>query len=684
MRNVILVLGMHRSGTSAAAGFLVKLGGAQPRTLMPAEGGNERGYFESQALMTFHEELLASAGSSWTDWRQFNPAWYQSPTGAAFRKRAKQLFKEEFDGEPLAVLKDPRVCRFAPFWLEVLAGIKARAGVVIPVRSPLEVAFSMRKRNDFSLATGALLWLRHIIDAEIASRTLPRSIFTWDQLLWDWRSVAEKTSRELGLPWPRLTDATAHEIENFIGHDLVHHRVSASELAAHSDIHEWTMSAYRAMLKLARAPRSRSALKQLDKIRDAFNRASRMFGRTVLEDEVRSQYLLRETAKLAAERDHWLRQHDAARAELAEVLEAKEQILLELNARAREANDLAQALAEQRCQREQAELALAREKSLNVEVANDLPSAAPSEITETQDAKKERHVTEHALGFEQARSKNSIAELKPVAEGMQAIETLSTGRTQPSQNPRRDARFHLHRLHFLEYVDPSKERGLEIGAFDLPLVEPSEGRCDLADWNSIEYLRDLAERQPGHNPDFVAPVQFNLRQGYDQIPEGYDWICASHVIEQVPDIIGWLSQMASKLRAGGILFLVIPDKRYTYDIYRRESRFTDALLAHRSALKHPSFAQVFDHFYYSAPGVIAHDVWAGNPIPGPKLDFAESLMLAERAEHAYSDAHCWVLTPDSFLALTRSLTDAHMTNFQLVDLRPTAPGMLDFSVVLRK
>ncbi|MGB6174940.1 MAG: hypothetical protein WBF43_01055 [Methylocella sp.] len=368
MRNVILVLGMHRSGTSAAAGSLVKLGGAQPKTLMPAEGGNERGYFESQALMIFHEELLASAGSSWTDWRQFNPAWYQSPAFPAFQKRAKQLFKEEFAGEPLAVLKDPRICRFAPFWLEVLAGMKARARVVIPVRSPLEVAFSMRKRNGFSLATGALLWLRHIIDAEIATRALPRSIFTWDQLLRDWRSVAEKASTELGLSWPRLSDATAHEIENFVGYDLVHHRVSARELAAHPDIHEWTMSAYRAMLKLAHAPQSRSALKTLDKTRDAFNRASRMFGRTLLEEEIRSQDLWRETAKLAEERDHWLRQHDAARAELAGALQAKEQISLELNARAREASEF----AEQGCQREQAELALAAEKSLNLQLANDL------------------------------------------------------------------------------------------------------------------------------------------------------------------------------------------------------------------------------------------------------------------------------------------------------------------------
>jgi hypothetical protein len=366
MRNVILVLGMHRSGTSAAAGSLVKLGGAQPKTLMPAEDGNERGYFESQALRTFHDELLASAGSDWTDWRQFNPAWYQSPTATAFQKRAKQLFKEEFDGEPLVVLKDPRVCRFAPFWLEVLAGIKARVCVIIPVRAPLEVAFSLRKRDGFSLATGALLWLRHIIDAEIATRALPRSIFSWDQLLGDWRSVAEKASTELGIPWPRLSDATEHEIENFVGYDLVHHRVSAPVLTAHPDIHEWTMSAYRAMLKLARSPQSSSALKTLDKTRDAFNCASRMFGRTVLEDEIRSQDLQR--------------QHDAARAELAGDLQAKEQTSLELNALAREASDLAQALAEQGHQREQAELALAREKSLNAQLA-DAVAAAEKEFT---------------------------------------------------------------------------------------------------------------------------------------------------------------------------------------------------------------------------------------------------------------------------------------------------------------
>jgi hypothetical protein len=131
-------------------------------------------------------------------------------------------------------------------------------------------------------------------------------------------------------PWPRLSDAAAHEIETFLDYDLVHHGVSAPQHEAHPDIHEWTMSAYAAMLELAREPRSSSALKTLDDIRDVFNRASGMFGRTVLDDELRRADLRRNTAKLAEERDHWSRQHDAARTELAKALQENERLSLKL------------------------------------------------------------------------------------------------------------------------------------------------------------------------------------------------------------------------------------------------------------------------------------------------------------------------------------------------------------------
>jgi hypothetical protein len=57
-REALLVLGMHRSGTSAVAGLLVRLGAQPPKTLMEGDADNRKGYWESTALCAFHERLL--------------------------------------------------------------------------------------------------------------------------------------------------------------------------------------------------------------------------------------------------------------------------------------------------------------------------------------------------------------------------------------------------------------------------------------------------------------------------------------------------------------------------------------------------------------------------------------------------------------------------------------------------
>ena len=68
-RTVILVLGMHRSGTSALARTVNLLGAAAPRTLMPADPSNPRGFWESNKLVPIDEAILAAMGSSWHDWQ---------------------------------------------------------------------------------------------------------------------------------------------------------------------------------------------------------------------------------------------------------------------------------------------------------------------------------------------------------------------------------------------------------------------------------------------------------------------------------------------------------------------------------------------------------------------------------------------------------------------------------------
>src|ERR1043166_4943047 len=85
-RKAILILGMHRSGTSAGAGVAHALGAAGPRSLMAPDEFNPRGYFESSVLSVAFDEMLASLGSSWHDWRELSLRSLSSDAAAQHRE----------------------------------------------------------------------------------------------------------------------------------------------------------------------------------------------------------------------------------------------------------------------------------------------------------------------------------------------------------------------------------------------------------------------------------------------------------------------------------------------------------------------------------------------------------------------------------------------------------------------
>ena len=251
-------------------------------------------------------------------------------------------------------------------------------------------------------------------------------------------------------------------------------------------------------------------------------------------------------------------------------------------------------------------------------------------------------------------------------------------------NARRDYRFHLHRGHFIRHVNLRTSKGLEIGAFDLPLVKAEEGYCEFADYRSTAELQDLARQMKGHNPDNVAPIRYDLKQGYDSIDKQFDWIVTSHVIEHIPDVIGWLKTLAAKLSDGGILFLVVPDKRFTFDCFRRETTTTDLVEAHRLKLTQPSFAQVFDHQFYATEAVDPGIIWAGGTAQPPRYDYQLAMQTAGRALHEYVDTHCSVFTPESFSRLFLNLQRAGAIPFRLGEVRSTQANQMDFSAVLNR
>ncbi|KQX22753.1 MULTISPECIES: sulfotransferase family protein [unclassified Sphingomonas] len=220
-RIAILVLGMHRSGTSALARLLGYLGAALPTDAIDAHADNARGYWESAAIVKADDQLLRVARSSWFDPRPLDLSRLDPSALRSRKDRIWEAVTAAFGEAPLMAVKDPRQCRFVPTVVETLAehGVASRA--VLMLRSPQAVARSIASRDGTTPAFAHLLWLRHMIEAERASRGLMRAVIGFDAMLADWRDAARRLLPLTGGAMPE--GLTAAAIGAFLDPALRHH-----------------------------------------------------------------------------------------------------------------------------------------------------------------------------------------------------------------------------------------------------------------------------------------------------------------------------------------------------------------------------------------------------------------------------------------------------------------------------
>jgi O-antigen biosynthesis protein len=223
----ILVLGMHRSGTSALTRMLNLLGVGLGKELMaPKDDNNRLGFWEDQKVVDIHDALLKKLDRSWDDLRELPDGWLDTDAAADACSALIDHLKSEFDGMHLWVVKDPRMCRLVPLWQQVLKRLNVRVCALLTVRHPWEVAASLMTRDGMGEAKARLLWLEHMVDAERSTRHLPRLTITYDQLLADWQACADRITRALGISWPVPVDQCRSEIDAFLTNNERHHRAS--------------------------------------------------------------------------------------------------------------------------------------------------------------------------------------------------------------------------------------------------------------------------------------------------------------------------------------------------------------------------------------------------------------------------------------------------------------------------
>ncbi|HKZ11332.1 MAG TPA: hypothetical protein VJL61_11590 [Rhodanobacteraceae bacterium] len=221
----ILVVGMHRSGTSAATRVLNLLGVELGGSLLDPGPGNRLGHWEHREVVAIHEALLRDLGMSWDDTRALPVEWTASAAAHAAMQRIAGLVAQEFSGSKLWAVKDPRLCRFLPLWIEALAGSGIDLRVLFVVRHPAAVADSLKARDGLDAAGTHLRWLEHFAEAEFATRDLPRAIILYDDLLSDWRSAMEWLAACFRLRWPGSIAAASPEIDAFLSEGERHNLV---------------------------------------------------------------------------------------------------------------------------------------------------------------------------------------------------------------------------------------------------------------------------------------------------------------------------------------------------------------------------------------------------------------------------------------------------------------------------
>ena len=297
-RRALLVLGMHRCGTSVVTRIVSLLGAQLPINLLPANEYNEQGYWEPENIVEIHDELLAAAGSSWHDVSPFPRSWYRSQEARQFRDRLVEAVRLEFGESPVFVLKDPRICRFVPFWCSVLENVKAQPSFIIVYRHPLEVAASLESRDRMVPAHSLLLWLRYVLDAEHETRGFQRAFLSYEELLHNWREAMSRVGTDLGIEWPQPMHEAAVQVEATLSARYRHHSISADELMARPDILDWVKQTYDV---LEHRDLDGKATKMLDQIRGQLDVADRAYSPILAEERLRTSTMKTEVERLSEE-----------------------------------------------------------------------------------------------------------------------------------------------------------------------------------------------------------------------------------------------------------------------------------------------------------------------------------------------------------------------------------------------
>ena len=225
-------------------------------------------------------------------------------------------------------------------------------------------------------------------------------------------------------------------------------------------------------------------------------------------------------------------------------------------------------------------------------------------------------------------------------------------------------------------INVTHGRGIEFGPLHDPIIDSSHKGVIYIDHADTSQLQEKYRNDPNVDTREIVNIDFvylgkDLSQTINET-HSLDYAVSSHVGEHIPDFIGWLRDIHSVLNAEGKLVIVLPDKRYCWDIHRKRSTGKEMMAANKKSLKRPNLKMIWNGKFkaVSRDGKITwytFDNLSKQPqyskVRSMKEIFASLLKYFLKGE--YLDVHCWVFSADTFPILIDELRARDLCDFTL-------------------
>jgi hypothetical protein len=246
----VIILGMHRSGTSLAAEIAYRWGAyIDTSLLIETNDGNPRGYWEHRHLVELNDKLLAMVHSSWKvpPTEEGRKHLTRLAKDGSFRDRALSLLETLNPNQTVWLWKDPRLCILLPFWKEIWGSVV----YLVPIRDPMAISSSLCARGDFSVPSALLLWQKYmstvISDDDVLSKAF---FFSYEELLRDSSKVCDRICRFLDKNTGMDDQNRGHRLARMLESvkPQLHRNKAVSSFAVNPDATEVQRDLYRVLM----------------------------------------------------------------------------------------------------------------------------------------------------------------------------------------------------------------------------------------------------------------------------------------------------------------------------------------------------------------------------------------------------------------------------------------------------